>query len=200
MHCPQCGQQVVSDDVRFCNRCGFALDGVKDLLSPVPPDDKKDLPPSWLDIRVGGDLRSRRGLTQAAFMLSLPLIIIFLMIVQGVFNVALVPQLFLSKAFFILLTLPILRFGYAVFEAKQELNLKNRTQVGARTRALSLPSGQSVPVTDFRKNGVDTAEMVQPPSVTESTTKLLNHRQDRGCLFRCWPAAEPQRSDANLEW
>ena len=179
MHCPQCGQQVVSDDVRFCNRCGFALDGVKDLLSPVPPDDKKDLPPSWLDIRVGGDLRSRRGLTQAAFMLSLPLIIIFLMIVQGVFNVALVPQLFLSKAFFILLTLPILRFGYAVFEAKQEVNLKNRTEVGAQTRALSLPSGQSVPVTDFRKNGVDTAEMVQPPSVTESTTKLLNHRQDR---------------------
>ena len=34
MHCPQCGQQVVSDGVRFCNRCGFALDGVKDLLSP----------------------------------------------------------------------------------------------------------------------------------------------------------------------
>jgi hypothetical protein len=179
MHCPQCGQHVVSDGVRFCNRCGFALDGVKDLLSPVPPDDKKDLPPSWLDIRVGGDPRSRRGLTQAALMLSLPLIMIFLMILQGVFNVALVPQLLLSKAFFILLTLPILRFAYAVFEAKQEMNLKNRMQVSASTRALSLPSGQSVPVTDFRKDSVDTAEMVQPPSVTESTTKLLDQRQNR---------------------
>jgi hypothetical protein len=66
-----------------------------------------------------------------------------------------------------------------VFEAKQEMNLKNRTQVGARTRALSLPSEQSVLGTDLRKNVVDTAEMVQPPSVTESTTKLLNQRQDR---------------------
>ena len=179
MHCPQCGQQVVSDGVRFCNRCGFGLDGVKDLLSPLPPDDKTDLPPGWLDIRVGGDLRSRRGLNQAAFMLLFPLITIFLMIMQGVFNFALVPQLFLSKAFFILLTLPILRFGYAVFEAKLELNKKNRTQVGAKTRVLSLPSEEIVPVTDFRKNVVDTAEMVQPPSVTESTTKLLNQRQDR---------------------
>jgi hypothetical protein len=177
MHCPQCGQQVVSDAVRFCNRCGFALDGVKDLLSPVPPDDK-DLPPSWLDIRVGGDLRSRRGLTQAALMLSLPLIIIFLMMLQGVFNVAFVPQLLLSKFFFILLTLPILRFGYAVFEAKQEMDLKNRIQVGARTRALSLPAGQRVAVTDFQKNAIDTAEMAQPASVTESTTKLLNQRQN----------------------
>ena len=82
----------------------LALDGVKDLLSPLPPDDENDLPPSWLDIRVGGDRRSRRGLTQAALMLSLPLIIIFLMAMQGVFNVALVPQLLLGKAFFILLT------------------------------------------------------------------------------------------------
>jgi hypothetical protein len=178
MHCPQCGQQVVSDAVSFCNRCGFALDGVKDLLSPVPPDEQEDLPPSWLDIRVGGDLRSRRGLTQAALMLSLPLIIIFLMAMQGVFNVALVPQLFLGKAFFILLTLPILRFAYAVFEAKQEMDLKNRKEVGGRTHALSLPAGQSVPVTDFRKNAIDTAEMVQPASVTESTTKLLDQREN----------------------
>jgi len=175
MHCPQCGQQVVSDAVSYCNRCGFALDGVKDLLSP---DEKEDLPPSWLDIRVGGDLRSRRGLAQAALMLSLPLIIIFLMAMQGVFNVALVPQIFLGKAFFILLTLPILRFAYAVFEAKQEMDLKSRTQIGARTRALSLPAGQSVPLTDFRKNAIDTAEMVQPPSVTESTTKLLDQREN----------------------
>lgn len=179
MHCPQCGQQVVSDGVRFCNRCGFALDGVKDLLSPLPPDDENDLPPSWLDIRVGGDRRSRRGLTQAALMLSLPLIIIFLIAMQGVFNVALVPQLLLGKAFFILLTLPILRFAYAVVEAKQEMNLKNRMQVNASTRALSLPSGQNVPVRNFRKSRVDTAEMVQPPSVTESTTKLLDQPQDR---------------------
>ena len=176
MHCPQCGQEVVTDGVRFCKRCGFALDGVKDLLNPIPPDDKNDLPSSWLDIRVGGDQRSRRGLTQAALLLSLPLIMIFFMMLQGVFNFALVPQLFLSKAFFILLMLAILRFVYAVFEAKQELNLKHRMQVSTRTSPLSLPSGQSVPVTDFRKSGVDTAEMVQPPSVAEATTKLLDQR------------------------
>src|SRR6185369_5623560 len=99
-------------------------------------------PAGWIS-EWGETCVPERGLTQAALMLSLPLIIIFLMALQGVFNVALVPQLFLGKAFFILLTLPILLFGYAVFEAKQEMDLNNRTQVGGRTRALSLPAGQS---------------------------------------------------------
>ena len=32
MHCPQCGQQQVSDEMRFCSRCGFALSIVTELL------------------------------------------------------------------------------------------------------------------------------------------------------------------------
>jgi len=28
MFCPQCGQQQVSDTVRYCSRCGFLLEGV----------------------------------------------------------------------------------------------------------------------------------------------------------------------------
>ena len=58
MHCPQCGQQVVSDGVRFCNRCGFGLDGVKDLLSPFPPDDKTDLP-ALLNLRRNCSINGR---------------------------------------------------------------------------------------------------------------------------------------------
>jgi uncharacterized membrane protein YvbJ len=26
MHCPQCGQQQISDETRFCSRCGFSFD------------------------------------------------------------------------------------------------------------------------------------------------------------------------------
>jgi len=33
MHCPQCGQRQLSDDVRFCSRCGFHLGVVSELLS-----------------------------------------------------------------------------------------------------------------------------------------------------------------------
>ena len=33
MYCPKCGHQQVSDDMRFCSRCGFQLTGVAELLT-----------------------------------------------------------------------------------------------------------------------------------------------------------------------
>lgn len=33
MHCPQCGQQQISPDTKFCSRCGFQLAVVADLLA-----------------------------------------------------------------------------------------------------------------------------------------------------------------------
>src|SRR5215510_7420056 len=33
MFCPRCGNQPVSDRVRFCPSCGFRLDGVSDLIA-----------------------------------------------------------------------------------------------------------------------------------------------------------------------
>ena len=38
----------------------------------------------------------------------------------------------------------------------------------------ALPPQQSRPATDFSRRRVETAEMAQPPSVTENTTRLLN--------------------------
>jgi len=41
MFCPHCGQQQISDEVRFCSRCGFALGGVAELLAhggTLPPE------------------------------------------------------------------------------------------------------------------------------------------------------------------
>jgi hypothetical protein len=33
MHCPRCGQQQVSEDTRFCSRCGFPLGLVSKILA-----------------------------------------------------------------------------------------------------------------------------------------------------------------------
>ena len=33
MYCPQCSQQQVSENVRFCSRCGFSLQIVTALLT-----------------------------------------------------------------------------------------------------------------------------------------------------------------------
>ena len=33
MYCPNCGQQQVSDEMRFCSRCGLALSGLPEWLA-----------------------------------------------------------------------------------------------------------------------------------------------------------------------
>ena len=33
MHCPRCGQQQVSEETKFCSRCGFPLGLVSEVLS-----------------------------------------------------------------------------------------------------------------------------------------------------------------------
>jgi hypothetical protein len=170
MYCPQCGKQTISDDMHFCKHCGFALDGIKDLLAPTVPDEKK--PPGLLSIRVGADPRSLRGLNQAAYLLLLAFLPILLAIAQGVFSFTLLPPLLLIKAFFVLLAIPTLRFAYALYEAKQEWNSPKKAQIGTGTHKLELHQTDSVTTLDAQR--VKTAEISQPPSVTEHTTTLLS--------------------------
>ena len=62
MYCPQCSQEQASDQVRFCSRCGFQLNVVKELLaaSSVPTrgigvSDARSLP-RQRDVNIGATL------------------------------------------------------------------------------------------------------------------------------------------------
>ena len=33
MYCPRCGQQQISQETKFCNRCGFQMGLIPDLLA-----------------------------------------------------------------------------------------------------------------------------------------------------------------------
>ena len=172
MHCPRCGQQIVSDDMRFCKHCGFALDGVKDLL--VPPVPVKDKPPGLLSTRVGADQRSLKGLNQSAYLLLLSFVPIVLAIAQGVFSTTLLPPLWLIKAFYVLLAITVLRFGYAIYEAQQAGKSPRKAQAGMSTDELELPKTNRSSVAALSAQPANRAEISQPPSITEHTTKLLS--------------------------
>src|SRR6266404_3174288 len=176
MHCPQSARQIISDDMRFCKHCGFGLDGLKDLLTPSVPVEVN--PPGLLNIRVGADPRSLTGLNQAAYLLLLSFVPIIVAIVQGVFSFNLLPPLLLIKAFVVLLTLPIVRFGYAIYEAKQEWKPPKKGQIRTSTHKLELHQANSTSGTALSVQRVNTAEIIQPPSITEHTTKLLNRSEE----------------------
>jgi hypothetical protein len=117
-------------------------------------------------------------LNRTAHLLLLPLAAIFLLIAQGVFGLTLVPFPILGKAFFLLLMIPLGRFAYAVYEAKQEWKQAGKGLVGAGTRAIESPAAQGVPMPGFSRRQVGAGEVAEPPSVTEHTTRQLYKRTD----------------------
>jgi hypothetical protein len=183
MFCPQCGQQQVSGETRFCSRCGFLLAAVSDIVARggalpdhlLSPDEKPVSP-------------RKRGLKQGLFIFLLtflfaPLTAMISMFL-GIrpFAVGMVTVLFFMGG--------LLRMVYAlmfesanpggstleehILEAKQKI-LATKSPAGA------LPPQRSVPVSDYVSpasgNWRDTNELVTPGTVTENTTRLLEKDQ-----------------------
>ena len=96
-----------------------------------------------------------------------------------------IPQIYVKivAAFFILAGLTRMFYPYVVGKGsgrKEQETLFYEADAQLETGKLpySLSASHSIPVSDFNSRRLDTAEMVQPPSVTEHTTKLLDKRQD----------------------
>ena len=94
-------------------------------------------------------------------------------IAQGVFSFTLASAFFLIKSSLILLAIPAARFAYAVYETRQEWKQRSMPQPDEDRREIAppLPAISLEPGTHRRV--ADTAEVEQPPSVTENTTELL---------------------------
>ena len=178
MYCPQCGQQQVSDELRFCSRCGFQLGGVTQLLAAggdVPglekEDHKKQRSPK------------REGVRQGVLLIFAAMVLIPLSELFGE-HAEVLPATFIM--------LGLMRLLYAVIFQEGEASRKKKgvaapsyvppalpQQMNAGgARGTALPPSQSVPVGGYGARRMETAEIVQPPSVTEHTTKLLDNRDE----------------------
>jgi hypothetical protein len=183
MFCPECGQQQVSDEVRFCSRCGFQLAGVTGLLAT------RGALPAGAAAHASAETPRRKGVRQGG---KLILFAIFLMPFFGILSEisrGLIPEetiLFGVLAFMV----GLLRLLYAaLFEdgPYRKLAGTNRAYVPpapsplvAQGRgAAGLPPAQSIPARDYATPRADTAEISPRPSVTEGTTRLLDEQGDR---------------------
>ena len=171
MYCPNCGQQQVSDEMRFCSRCGLALSGLAEWFAGgrLPLQGRDELQaPAALSPR-------RKGIRRAAK----------LMFFSGVlFPVCLMFSLIFDESgwmvlpflvFFISLVLML----YArLFSDKNAPELKQAAQpaaFGSTSARGSLTPGNTIPMTGAGRQHVRTNELAQPPSVTENTTRLLDN-------------------------
>jgi hypothetical protein len=181
MYCPQCGQQQVSDTTRYCSRCGFLLEGVALVLASggqvpmryVQPGSQKLSPRS-------------KGIRQGAMLMLSTLLVVPLVSIISIFILG-SPEVIVPITAISLFVGGLLRILYALLMEEAVPQFDNSQMAGysptptpqfegsART---SLPPA-SINATPSWRPRPNTAEIYQPPSITENTTRLLDKEDPR---------------------
>lgn len=179
MHCPRCGQQQVSDQTKFCSRCGFQLGLVAELLQhggflPQLGELYKAKAP-WFS-RKNGLIFS--ALWFIFFVMMLPAFFG----IAGEDEVAGVSAVFgvFSTMMFLIISVAFLKSGKKAFDlaAHQMAPPTAHATLYANPQMGALPPQQSQPATSYMPpegtwRAPDTGDLVRPGSVTEGTTRLL---------------------------
>ncbi|HKP68190.1 MAG TPA: zinc ribbon domain-containing protein [Pyrinomonadaceae bacterium] len=171
MHCPQCGQQQVSDETRFCSRCGFLLSGIAEVVA-----NQGMIPNQKSGLTGKADSPRRRGIKQGVFLFLLVLLLAPLM---GMLTLALNIEPFLVGIAVVLCVVGgLLRTVYALmFESGMTDSAMMPAQIGTVESRSALPPSRSVPASAYTSpagSWRDTNDLQpQPGSVTDNTTKLL---------------------------
>lgn len=176
MYCPTCGQQQISDETRFCSRCGFLLSDVAEVVA------NKGISPYKTPSRlIKKDSPRKRGIKQGGMIMLVGSLLV-VPIVSILYPFLQFPNVFIPVAAVISFMGGLLRIIYAyMFEEKDELifeqNIPNSNLISGKQTQNALPPQQSIPATDYAPPTAGswhtTNDLVQPPSVTDSTTKLL---------------------------
>jgi len=168
MYCPKCGLQQVSEDLRFCSRCGLPISGLAEWLASGAMLARSDKAP--------GSLASprRKGISRGAKLMFL--------------SVVLTP-IFMGLSFLFDEATPLL-VPFTVFLAGLSLMLYSRLffeevplaksqapphRLGTAPDSNALPPASNIGMSSISGKQVRTSELAPPPSVTEHTTKLLNN-------------------------
>lgn len=183
MYCPKCSQQQVTEEIRFCSRCGFQLDAVKMLLvedQNILAVDEVETQPRLTsarkrDILLGATVMLVSSILTALFMIST---------VAGTpLQAVIIPLLLVWAA----LVFALLLSGHATREVSRlfskdastslpKVSSGSTTQVGAPGRHQALPPVQSTPMSGIGSWLSRTAELAQPSSITEHTTNPLDKK------------------------
>ena len=172
MYCPRCGQQQISDEMKFCSRCGLPISGLAEWVAGggVPSTHAAAK-------KVSARSPRRKGIRRGAK----------LMFLSGVlFPVLLAPSLALGEGgpmiipllvFFVGLTIMLYSRLFGEDIPSFESDLAQTSRLAAVSEASALPPASTIPIHnagDFARPRVRTNELAQRPSVTEHTTKLLD--------------------------
>jgi len=172
MYCPNCGQQQIADNTRFCSRCGLPTDGLARWLAGQAAFTALDEETSTeLSPRRKGKRRGGKMIFFSAVML--PVFVILSGVADSPAPLFFPFMLFLVGLSFLLYSI--------IFLENTPPKTKRVAQpvFGPAPAAQALPPAANTWANNVRAGAVRTSELAQgPPSVTENTTKLLRDEQE----------------------
>lgn len=183
MFCPRCGQEQVNNETRFCSRCGFLMTGVSEIIA-----NDGLIPEKYVNINDAKNSPKKRGIKQGTMLFLSGILIVPLL---GIIFVGIMDFEGYIVGIAALLTFlgGILRILYALLlesgnpnDNTLEENVLATSQkfLNKQKNKKSLPPEQSIPASAYvpptAGNWRDTSDL-EPSSVTENTTKLLEKNQ-----------------------
>ena len=176
MHCPRCGQQQISDQTKFCSRCGFQLGLVSELLQ------NGGFLPQLAELYKG---KSTIFTRKNGLIFTVLWFIFFVMMMPAFFGLADVPEAagvsavfgIFSSIMFLIISLALLKRAPRAYELAA--NQMPGPSLYGNPAMAALPPQQAQPVSTYVPpegawRAPDTGDLVRRPgSVTEGTTKLL---------------------------
>ena len=169
MYCPKCSQQQVSEEVRFCSRCGFLLTGVAELIK-----NDGEFPAVMEQNKTSRLTPRRKGFKHGLFALLLLILTSPVILIIGKELEIHPAPLFLT--FFILFISCVIRMIYALmFESNEPFDLQTQNAFAEQKTAGSLPPPQTDFVSPTHGKWRDSNELVFS-SVTDATTNQLDKK------------------------
>jgi hypothetical protein len=180
MHCPRCGQQQISDQTKFCSRCGFQLGIVGELLQ------HGGYLPQLAELQKGTtNIFTRKH----GVIFSILWLIFWMMLIPAFFSAlganripgALAAFGFFSTLIFLIISLAFLKRAPKAHELhQQQMPGSSPASLYGQSAMGTLPPQQSQPASTYMPpEGAwrvpDTGDLARPGSVTEGTTKLLKN-------------------------
>lgn len=169
MFCPNCGQQQVSEDVRFCSRCGFQMHVVARLLETGGAL-------AGFEAEATGKKSLFKRITSSAGAKVMFVSVVMFIFVFFLALIANAPQ-FLAIPFFLFVIGAAMVIYKLLFGEKNNIvgdeNFYQSKNINRTNSPNELPPSRSVPVSAYENPRSKANEIRQPPSVTEPTTKLL---------------------------
>lgn len=177
MHCPACGQQQVSNETKFCSRCGMPLSVVAEVVS------YGGYLPQLAELNKKTTFFTRRN----GVWFSILWCLFFLLIMTPLFGIMNIEELAGASAVIGIFGGLIMMISSLIFLKKPFVSYAlppqpAPSQMYGQPQQHALPQQQSIPVNNYGApqagNWRDTNDL-QPASVTESTTRLLNDEERR---------------------